>query len=52
MNHIKNYLSFTFRIMVSHFITYFIIGMIFFFIGLNSSGYYAKYPIDLVTAFH
>lgn len=52
MNNKKCFLSFTYHLIVSHFFTYFLIGIIFFFLGLNATGYYEKHPIDLVTALH
>ncbi len=52
MNINKKYLTFTYHIVVSHFITYFFVGIVFFFLGLNSSGYYEKHPIDLISALH
>lgn len=52
MNKMKEYLLFTFRLMVSHFFTYFITGMFFFFTGLNSNGYYENHPTDLVLSLH
>lgn len=52
INRVKHYFSFTHRLMISHFLSYFIIGIIFFSLGLNATGYYERHPIDLVTALH
>lgn len=46
----SSFLGFTGRIIVAHFLTYFILGSVFYFIGLNVMVYFENNPHPLINA--